>query len=261
VTAGSAGEAVSIAIEGPVAVITVDNPPVNALGNAILEALGQAARDLATNGDIRAVVLTGAGDKAFMAGADLAEFSAMLGSDEAIDEHVGISRAALTELSGMPQPVVAAIQASAMGGGLEVALCCDLLVVDPGARLGLPEVRLGLIPGAGGTQRLPQRIGFGRAKELVMLGGNVKAEEALALGLVNRVTAPGAALTEALELAQKLAALPARAVQAAKAAFAGVSTEALDHERGLFLGVFGTDDVREGVAAFVEKRPPSFAHR
>jgi enoyl-CoA hydratase/carnithine racemase len=252
---------VRVAIDGPVAIVTVDNPPVNALGNAVLEALGAAALDVAANTDVRAMVLTGGGDKAFMAGADLDEFRAMLDDDHAIYEHVSISRSALTALCDVPQPIVAAIQASAMGGGLEVALCCDLLVADPAARLGLPEVRLGLIPGAGGTQRLPLRIGTARAKELILLGGNVKAEEALALGLVNRVSAPGAALAEAVELAQKLAALPAQAVQAAKAAIATVSSDALDAERGLFLDVFRTDDVREGVAAFVEKRAPSFTHR
>lgn len=253
--------AVRVELDGSVAIVTVDNPPVNALGNSVLEALGAAADEVAANADVRAMVLTGAGDKAFMAGADLDEFRAMLDDDHAIYEHVGISRAALTALCDVQQPIVAAIQASAMGGGLEVALCCDLLVADPAARLGLPEVRLGLIPGAGGTQRLPQRIGVTKAKELIMLGGNVKAEEALALGLVNRVSAPGAALAEAVELAQKLAALPAQAVQAAKAAFAYVPADALDLERGLFLDVFRTDDVREGVAAFVEKRPPSFTHR
>lgn len=253
--------AVHVERDGPVAIVTVDRPPVNALGNAVLEQLGRAADALAGDEGIRAIVLTGAGEKAFMAGADLDEFRAMLDDEGAIYEHVAISRSALTLLCDLTQPVVAAIQASAMGGGLEVALCCDLLVCDPAARLGLPEVRLGLIPGAGGTQRLPLRIGIGRAKELILLGGAVTAEEALSLGLVNRVSAPGAALAEAVELAHRLAALPAQAVQAAKAALANVSSDALDAERSLFLGVFGTADVREGVAAFVEKRAPSFVHR
>jgi enoyl-CoA hydratase/carnithine racemase len=254
-------DAVSVVADGPVAVITVDNPPVNALGNAVLEALGAAARDLGANEGIRAVVLTGAGGKAFMAGADLDEFRAMLDLEGAIEAHVGISRLALDSLVALPQPLIGAVQASAMGGGLEVALTCDLLVADPGARLGVPEVRLGLIPGAGATQRLPRRIGEGRAKELVLLGGSVKAEEALAIGLVNRVSAPGASLEEAVALAQRLAALPGRAVQAAKAAFSADLAAGLDRERELFLGVLGTEDVREGVAAFVAKRAPAFLHR
>jgi enoyl-CoA hydratase len=148
-----------------------------------------------------------------------------------------------------------------MGGGLEVALCCDVIVADPAARLGLPEVRLGLMPGAGGTQRLARRIGEGRAKELILLGGNVTAEEAHAIGLVNRVSEPAASLAEAIALAEKLASLPATAVQSIKKAFATDLAPGLDRERELFLGLFQTDDVREGVAAFVEKRKPAFRHR
>ena len=127
---------------------------------------------------MRAVVLTGAGDKAFMAGADLAEFQRLLDGEGSIEDHVDTSRRALGLLEAIPQPVVAAVQASAMGGGLEVALVCDLIVADPEARLGLPEVRLGLMPGAGGTARLPRRIGIGPARELLLLGRAVTAEEA-----------------------------------------------------------------------------------
>ena len=148
-----------------------------------------------------------------------------------------------------------------MGGGLEVALVCDLIVADPAARLGLPEVRLGLMPGAGGTCRLPQRIGVGPARELLLLGRAVTAEEGHRLGLVNRVSAPGAALAEAIELATRLAALPARAVTSIKRVLAADQAQALDRERAAFLDLFRTEDVREGVAAFVEKRPPSFTHR
>jgi enoyl-CoA hydratase len=253
-------DAVRVAIDGPVAVVTVDNPPVNALGNTILEGLRATAQALAANTDVRAVVLSGAGEKAFMAGADLDEFRGFLDVEGAIHEHVEISRGALGALSALPQPLVAAVQASAMGGGLEVALTCDLLVVDPSARLGLPEVRLGLMPGAGGTQRLSRRIGEGRAKELILLGGNITAEEAHAIGLANRVSAAGRTVEEAVALAERLAGLPGRAVQAIKQAFAADLTRGLDRERELFLGLFTTDDVREGVAAFVEKRKPAFTH-
>lgn len=254
-------DAVRVEIGEAVAVVTVDNPPVNALGNSVLEALGAAAMHLAENGSVRAVVLTGAGEKAFMAGADLDEFRGFLDVEGAIYEHVTISRRALDALCALPQPLVAAVQASAMGGGLEVALTADLIVADPGARLGLPEVRLGLMPGAGGTQRLPRRIGEGRAKELIMLGGNVDASEAHRIGLVNRVSAAGAALAEARELATRLAALPGQAVRSIKQATAADLAPSLDRERELFLRLFRTDDVREGVAAFVDKRAPSFRHR
>ena len=249
-----------------VALVTVDNPPVNALGDEVLDALGDAASALAADASVRAVVVTGAGDKVFMAGADLGEFQKLLDGkrfdgNESIEAHVGRSRRALDLLSTLPQPVVAAVQASAMGGGLEVALCCDLIVADPAARLGLPEVRLGLMPGAGGTQRLPRRIGVGPAAELLLLGKAVDAAEAHRLGLVNRISEPGAALAEAVKLATRLAGLPAQAVQSIKRMLVRADAADLDREREAFLAVFGTDDAREGVAAFVEKRPPDFGHR
>ena len=255
--------AVRIERDGAVAVVTVDNPPVNALGNAVLAELADAAEQLGADNGVRAVVLTGGGQKAFMAGADLDEFRRLLDGDGSIEEHVGYSSRALTALESLPQPLVAAVQAAAMGGGLEVALTADLIVADPGAVLGLPEVRLGLMPGAGGTQRLPRRIGAGRAKELLLLGGAVKAEEAKAIGLVNRVSAPGAALEEAQELAGRLAALSPLAVRSIKRAVAegleGTLADGVRRERELFMGVFHGPDAREGVSAFVEKRPARFA--
>ena len=255
--------AVRVERDGAVAVVTVDNPPVNALGNAVLAELADAAEQLGADDGVRAVVLTGRGEKAFMAGADLDEFRRLLDGDGSIEEHVGYSSRALTALESLPQPLVAAVQAAAMGGGLEVALTADLIVVDPGAVLGLPEVRLGLMPGAGGTQRLPRRIGAGRAKELLLLGGAVKAEEAKAIGLVNRVSAPGAALEEAQELAGRLAALSPLAVRSIKRAVVegleGTLADGVRRERELFMGVFRGPDAREGVSAFVEKRPARFA--
>ena len=251
---------VEAAAEG-VALVTVDNPPVNALGDDVLDALGDAAAALAADVSVRAVVVTGGGDKVFMAGADLGEFQKLLDGEGSVESHVGRSRRALDLLSSLPQPLVAAVQASALGGGLEVALCCDLIVADPAARLGLPEVRLGLMPGAGGTQRLPRRIGVGPAAELLLLGKAVDAAEAHRLGLVNRVSAPGAAVTEAVELATRLAGLPAQAVQSIKRMLVRVDAAGLDREREAFLTVFRTDDAREGVTAFVEKRPPAFGHR
>jgi len=253
-------DAVRVEASGGVAVVTVDNPPVNALADAVLEALRDAAAALAADRRVRAVVVTGGGDRAFMAGADLAEFQRLLAGDGSIDEHVAGSRRALDQLAALPQPVVAAVQAAAMGGGLEVALTCDLIVADPAARLGLPEVRLGLMPGAGGTQRLPRRIGAGPAAELLLLGKAVDAAEAHRLGLVNVVSAPGAALAESLELAARLASLSARAVQSIKQVLVAADGAGLDRERAAFLDLCRGEDAREGVAAFLEKRPPSFTH-
>jgi enoyl-CoA hydratase len=254
-------DAVRVETADGVAVITVDNPPVNTLGDAVLEQLAATATLLADDAAVRAVVLTGAGDKAFLAGADLAEFQQLLDGVGSIEDHVDLTGRVLGQLESIPQPVVAAIQASAMGGGLEVALACDLIVADPEARFSLPEVRLGLMPGAGGTARLPQRIGRGAAREMLLLGRAVTAEEALRLGLVDRVAPPGDALAEAVAVAARLAALPARAVRSIKRVIAVDQPQALDRERAAFLELFHSDDAREGVAAFVEKRPPVFTHR
>jgi enoyl-CoA hydratase/carnithine racemase len=247
-----------------VAVVIVDNPPVNALSNEVVDALADAAEQLAADDCTRAIVLTGTGDKAFVAGADLAEFSQALGSVEWIEDHTRRSRRMLDLWAALPQPVVGAVQASALGGGLEVALVCDLLVADPAARFGLPEVRLGLMPGAGGTQRLPRRIGVGPAKELLLLGGTIDAEEARRIGIVNRVALPGVALEAASELAATLAALSSVAVRAIKSSIDGANGDlghGLDTERALFMQVFASQDATEGVNAFVEKRTPAFDHR
>jgi enoyl-CoA hydratase/carnithine racemase len=247
-----------------VAVVAIDNSPVNALSNDVVDALAKAARRVSSDGDVRAVVLTGAGSKAFIAGADLDEFSEALGSSEWIEDHTSRTRRMLDLWSSIPQPLVAAVQASAVGGGLEIALVCDLIVAAPNARFGLPEVRLGLMPGAGGTQRLPRRIGIGRAKEMMLLGSTIDADEARRIGLVNRIADDGDALAAALALAGNLAALSAVAVQAIKrsvdAGFGDLAT-GLDNERDLFMKVFGSSDAAEGVAAFVEKRAAAFAHR
>jgi enoyl-CoA hydratase/carnithine racemase len=257
-------EPVRIEVNEGVGVIVLDNPPVNALRNDIIDALFDAAGVVAADDAVRAVVLTGSGDKAFVAGADLEEFSQALGSTEWIDDHTMRTRRLLDRLEQLPQPLIGAVQASAIGGGLEVALACDLLIADPVARFGLPEVRLGLMPGAGGTQRLPRRVGIGRAKELLYLGGTIDAGEAKTIGLVNRISAPGEALGEARELATRLARLSAVALRAIKRSVDGDATDlarGLDRERAHFLEVFASYDATEGVHAFVEKRQPTFAHR
>jgi enoyl-CoA hydratase len=263
---GSRATGTRLEVADGVAVVTVDNPPVNALSNDTVDTLEALAEEIRADEGVRAVVLTGSGDKAFVAGADLDEFSQALGSTEWIEDHTARTRRALTAWESLPMPVVAAVQASAIGGGLEVALVCDLIVADPGARFGLPEVRLGLMPGAGGTQRLPRRVGVGAAKELLLLGGTIDAAEAHRIGLVNRVAAPGEALSEARSLAARLSALPARSLRAIKASVDAATTNGelsagLNRERELFMELFATADAREGVNAFMEKRPPGFEHR
>lgn len=253
---------VAVTVDDGVATVTVDNPPVNAMGRAVLDGLGRAAERIGPAHDARAVVLTGAGGAAFMAGADISEFQALRARPGAMDEHSRAARATFDAWQGLPQPVIAAVQASAVGGGLEIALLCDLIVADPAAKFGLPEVKLGLIPGGGGTQRLPARVGVATAKELLFLGALIDAARAAALGLVNKVSEPGGALAEAQAMATRIAALPRVAVTCAKRAVNGaVPAAALDREREIFLETFASEDFTEGFAAFLEKRKPVFTHR
>lgn len=257
-------EPVSIAVEGAVATVTVANPPVNALSDPVLEALREAAERLAADGGVRAAVLTGAGDRTFIAGADLGAFAHALSDPAQMSAHVRLTSQAFGAWAAMPVPVVAAIGGHAMGGGLELALLCDVLVADPRAKLGMPEVTLGLMPGAGGTQRLPRRVGVARATRMIVLGEALSAEEALAAQLVDVVCAPGGALREAVSVAAQIAALPGRAVAAAKAALRAAAQQPLDEglaaERRLFLDLAATADALEGTTAFMSKRPPSFTH-
>jgi enoyl-CoA hydratase/carnithine racemase len=253
---------VRVTVADGVATVLVDSPPVNAMGAAVIDGLGEAAARVGPDHDVRVVVLAGAGTKAFLAGADIAEFQALRAEPGAMAAHSTRARAVFDAWQALPQPLIAAVQASAVGGGLELALVCDLIVADPAARFGLPEVKLGLIPGGGGTQRLPARIGPAAAKELLFLGSLVDAERALALGLVNRVSEPGGAVAAAQELAARIAALPRVAVTSVKRAVDGaVLGAALDREREIFLETFASQDFAEGYAAFLEKRKPVFTHR
>ncbi len=237
-----------------VAVITLDNPPVNALSRALLAELATVARALANNAAVRAVVVTGAG-KVFAAGADITEFG---GPDEARDigEHF---RAAFDAVAAIPRPVIAAIHGVALGGGFELAMACDLRVAADSARIGQPEILLGVIPGAGATQRLARLVGPARAKHLIWSGRQVKADEALALGLVDEVF-PAAALHDgALGLASSLAAGPTMAIALAKRVIdAGLDApleRGLDLEVEAFVEVFATDDAKIGVRSFLDDGP------
>ncbi len=255
---------VRMSTEGPVATVVVENPPMNTLADDTLAQLAEICAEVANRAEVRAVVLTGAGERAFASGADLREFTALFDRPGAIERHVDTSRRAFTALTALPQPVVAAVQAAAVGGGLELALACDVIVADERAQLGLPEVRLGLIPGAGGTQRLPRRVGLARATQLVLTGTLLSAGDALELGLVDEVAPQGRARDHAETRAAAFAAQPAHAIQAAKRAVRDGAelplAAGLDLERQAFVGVFNTSDAREGVTAFLERRTPAFGH-
>lgn len=255
---------VTIEREGGVALVSVDNPPVNAMGDATLRELREAAFELEADPAVRAVVVTGTGKIAFLAGADIREFDGMLGQPSDFRDHVALSRQTFRAWASLRPPTFAALQASALGGGLELALCCDQIVADPRAKLGLPEVKLGLIPGAGGTQRLSARVPLGLARWMLLSGEPIDAEEALRVGLVDRISEPGQVVAAARELAERLAAMSAPALAAAKRAQRGAIeglalADGLQLESELFLGLTAGEDAREGVRAFIEKRPPRFS--
>ena len=254
---------VKVEVADGVATVAVNSPPVNAMGAGVLHGLASTARSLAGDDAVRAVVVVGAGTKAFMAGADISEFAELRERPAGMQEHAALAGRMWDAWRALPQPVVAAVQASAVGGGLEFALACDIIVADETAMFGLPEVKLGLIPGGGGTQRLPARVGAAAAKELMLLGSLVDAERARALGLVNRVAPHGQALALAQQLAAEIAARPRVAVQAIKRAVDASRPDlaaGLARERQIFLEVSRSDDFTEGFSAFLEKRAPHFTH-
>jgi enoyl-CoA hydratase/carnithine racemase len=254
--------AVELTADGPVAVLTVDNPPLNLFTMAIRRRLMEVLQHLQGRTDVRAIVLAGAGDQAFSAGSDVREFSR--------DPATSVRRArtehdVYRRLQHLPQPVVAALHGHVLGSGLELALACDLRVADETTRLGFPEVTLGILPAGGGTHRLPRLVGVARAKELMLLGERVDAAEALRIGLVNRVVPAGEARPAALDLAIALAERPALAVRAIKRAVEEGLEQGPERgeeiERELISRLLNTRDAREGVAAFQEGRPASFEHR
>lgn len=246
---------------GAIELWTIDGEPRrNSLTLALLGALGEEVARARADRALRCVVLTGAGDRAFCAGADLKE-RARMGAEEVHRFHREL-RAALRGIEEAPQVFVAALNGAALGGGLELALACDLRVASDAALLGLPEVALGIIPGGGGTQRLPRLVGVARAKELVLTARRVGAAEALAMGLVTQVAAPPRLIEEALALAGRIARnAPVSLRQAKRAIDGGLHLpldQALDLEHRLYQDCLGTRDRLEALAAFAEKRPPVF---
>jgi len=237
-----------------VVVVTLDHPPVNALSTAVLGEIEEIARALSATGDVKAVVVRGAG-KAFAAGADVSEFG---GPDEARSISQAF-RHAFDAVAAIPRPVIAAIHGVALGGGLELALACDVRLAAASARLGQPEIALGIIPGAGGTQRLPRLVGPARAKELVFSGEAVRAEQAREFGLVDRVVADEALEGEALAWASALARGAVAAMGLAKraidAGLDGPLAQGLDVEAEAFVEVFRTEDARTGIESFREQGP------
>jgi enoyl-CoA hydratase len=246
-------------LHGPVACWTLNRPQqLNALNGALIEALGAMVEEVQQRDEVRCVVLTGSGEKAFVAGADIKEFADFDSvAGRRLAEHG--QRTLFDAIALSAKPFVAAVGGFALGGGLELALACHVRVASVNARCGLPEVTLGLIPGYGGTQRLSRIIGRGRAMEMILSARMVKADEALAIGLVSTVVEREALMDEALRMANALAANSPKALNAAiRAVQASGSPEGYEVEIDQFGRCFANEDFKEGVAAFLEKRKPQF---
>ncbi|MDH3427765.1 MAG: enoyl-CoA hydratase-related protein [Gemmatimonadota bacterium] len=247
-------------LDGHVALLTFNRPDkMNALNQEVRQALFAALFDLRDDHDVRVVVLTGAGDKAFIAGADIREFK----DATPVDQYRSMQRGNIySAMEEFPKPIIAMINGYCLGGGCELSMACDIRVASSRAKLGQPEINLGIIPGGGGTQRLPRLVGEGHAMRLIMTGEMISAAEAEAIGLVEKVFEPEVLREATLEMARTIAARSPIALQAAKesilAARRAPMDEGLKFERAWFGLLFSTADKNEGVDAFLTKRQAEF---
>ncbi len=251
----------SVERNDPIAVVTLDRPPVNALSFAVLDELSRALRSLDEERSVRAAILTGKGEKAFAAGADIAELAVLQTAVEAkVAARTG--QALTRQIERMRLPVIAAINGFALGGDCELAMACDIRVASESAKLGQPEVNLGIIPGYGGSQRTLRLAGRGQAMYLCLTGELIDAREAHRIGIVDRVVAPGELMSEAKRIASLIAAKAPLAISACKRAIdagAGISLDdALEVEAEEFSKLIESDDFKEGTSAFLEKRAARF---
>ena len=253
-------ELVMYTVKNAAAIVTINNPPLNILTMAVRAALEAVFDELESKKDeIRVVILTGKG-KAFVAGADIKAFPDL--TQEKAKARLKKSKLLYLQIEQFERPVICAINGYCFGAGLELALCCDIRIASSGAQLGQPEINVGLIPGAGGTQRLPRLVGAGIAKELIYTGKFISAEDAARIGLVNKVVEPEQLLDEALEMAELISSKSPLAVRAAKESIdRGLNmtlAEGLEVEAYHWSYLCETEDQKEGARAFIEKRKPVF---
>lgn len=257
-------EPVRCDVRDGIATLTLDNPPLNVVFRGLTVALGEWLQRLAADASVRAVVITGAGERAFCAGSDIAEFRPLLEPGRIVPEKLALQHRVFGWLADFPKPTIAAVNGLAFGGGLEIAVCCDLIVADEHAKFALPEIKLGVFPGSGGPVRVTRRVGVGRAKELMLLGEPIDAPTALAWGLVNRVVGAGRSLPAAQSWAAALAQRAPLALSLCKQAIALAHdcTEGDAIARSLPLAdqAFGSAGAREGVRAFLAKDQANHPH-
>jgi enoyl-CoA hydratase/carnithine racemase len=255
---------VHLALLDGVGVVTLNNPPLNLITRELTRDLRDTLAAVEANKDVRTVVVCGAGPRAFSAGSDIKEFPGLMDRGTVVEEKLAFENDAFDRLAGLPQPTIASIGGLSLGGGAELALCCDYRIMSGDARIGFPEIHLGAVPGSGGLSRLPRLVGASRAIGLLLDGNPIGAYRALEMGLVNEVVQDSpmeSALARAKEWASR-ASVAARAIkqgvlQASRARIAAEVEESLEVSRA----VFATSDMREGVAAFLEKRSPRFQGR
>ena len=247
--------------EGSIAIVTISRPQVlNALNKETISELHDCFDSIALDKSILCVILTGGGEKSFVAGADIGELATLnvMGGKALCDR----GQSLLFKIENLPQPVIAAINGFALGGGCEIAMACDIRLASDKARMGQPEVNLGVIPGYGGTQRLPRLVGKGKAKQLTFTGDIIPATEAYRIGLVDELYTAEELMPKAKEMAQKIASRAPLAISAAKEAInLGLDVDLKSgclHEAGLFAAICGTEDKNEGTMAFMEKRKAEF---
>ena len=262
-TTALAQQYVKLRMEDKVAVVTIDHAPVNALSTPVMNELSALLDAVAADDNVKAIVLTGNG-MAFVAGADINEIGAIQGPDQA-KTLVSGGQSVFSKLENLKKPVIAAINGVALGGGLELALACHIRIASDRAKLGLVEINLGIMPGFGGTVRLPRVVGWAKATEMILSADTITAQEAFRIGLVNKVVPEGDVVKQALGMAKKISGFGAKAIGAILTSLNdGRELSVEDHltrEADLFAGLTETADMREGVSAFKEKRRPNFTDK